>query len=159
MKRVLWGVLALLLVGAFSLVYFLPKGEAPQDGDSNLAQSDLIDEPEDDFDMVAAKHPVASFCGDCHAVPTPDQFPQSAWPEEIDDGYRFYFDSGRRDLKMPPKRIVLEYYRRLAPKELLVKPGIKLAANPKVRFVSADHAYTEIHKEVSLSTPAVANVR
>ncbi len=45
--------------------------------------------------MVAAKHQVASFCGDCHAVPTPDQFPQSAWPEEIEDGYRFYFDSGR----------------------------------------------------------------
>lgn len=158
-KRVLWGVLVLLLVGAFGLVYFLPRDETPQDGDSNLAQSDLVDQPEDDFDMVAAKHQVASFCGDCHAVPTPDQFPQSAWPEEIEDGYRFYFDSGRRDLKMPPKRIVLEYYRRLAPKELLVKPGIKPAANPKVRFVSVDHAYTEIDKELSLSPPAVANVR
>jgi len=158
-KRVLWGVLTLLLVGAFSVMLFLPDDETTQDGDSDLSQSGLVDTEEDDFDMVAAKHQVASFCGDCHAVPTPDQFPQAAWPEEIEDGYRFYFDSGRRDLKMPPKRIVLEYYRRLAPKQLLVKPGVKSVANPKVRFVAADHAYTGIDEQVSLSPPAVANVR
>ncbi len=158
-KRILWVLVLLLLVGSSSLVVFFRNGEKAENGGSDLSQSDTFDSAEDDFDMVAARDQVASFCGDCHAVPTPDQFPQAAWPEEIEDGYRFYFDSGRRDLKMPPKRIVLEYYRRLAPKELLVEPGVKPAADPKVRFVSADHAYTEIDKEVDPSPPAVANVR
>ena len=158
-KRILWVLVLLLFVGASSLVVFLRNGEKAENGSQDLSQSDTLDSVDDDFDMVAARHQVASFCGDCHAVPTPDQFPQAAWPEEIEDGYRFYFDSGRRDLKMPPKRIVLEYYRRLAPKELLVDPGVKPAAAPKVRFVSADHAYTEIDKEVGPSPSAVANVR
>jgi len=158
-KRVLWVSLLLLLMGSSAVVMFFRSGQKANTEDPDLSQMDTLDSAEDDFDMVAAGHQVASFCGDCHAVPTPDQFPQAAWPEEIEDGYRFYFDSGRRDLKMPAKRIVLEYYRRLAPKELLVDPGVKPAVHPKVRFVSADHAYAEIDKEVSPSPPAVANVR
>ena len=137
-----------------------------QDPDTGPAPGQEI--TEDHFDMVAARTQVAAFCGDCHAVPTPDQFPQAAWPEEIEDGYRFYFDSGRRDLKMPPKQVVLEYYRRLAPRTLEVTLSTGVETKPRIRFAPTHHVYPErnpstgshvVEESLRGSPPAVANVR
>ncbi len=157
-QRILWGIL--LLIGGLLAVWMVVRDQPdPANPESIPGISSELDSSDDHFDMVAARSQVAGFCGDCHAVPTPDQFPQAAWPEEIDDGYRFYFDSGRRDLKMPPKQLVLEYYRRLAPKEMPVKTASPLEAKPRVRFLPTHHAYTEFDDLGKGSPPAVANVR
>src|SRR5690242_4176403 len=37
---------------------------------------------------------VTAFCGDCHALPSPEGFPKQAWHDEVKQGYDFYFDSG-----------------------------------------------------------------
>lgn len=157
-RRVPVVVLLLAVALGGTAIFFFVRGGKKK---TVLEQSatDQLASGDDHFDMVAAKRQVAGFCGDCHAVPTPDQFPQAAWPEEIEDGYRFYFDSGRRDLKLPPKRIVLEYYRQLAPKELVMQPALQLEDQPKVRFLQMDHAYSKLERVSRNALPAVANVR
>ncbi len=61
---------------------------------------------------------VAAFCGDCHAVPLAASFPRDGWYHEVNRGFDFYYASNRTDLKPPPKKDVLAYYRHLAPREL-----------------------------------------
>jgi len=80
---------------------------------------------------------VATFCGDCHAVPHPDSFPKIAWESEVERGYRFYLDSDRQDLTLPAKADVVNYFRRRAPErlELSVLPPDSDAGRP--RFVRA----------------------
>ncbi len=71
-------------------------------------------------DVEAIRPSVVAFCGDCHATPRPEQFPKSAWSDEVDQGYDFYYQSGRTDLVIPPKRQIVEFYRQLAPEKLAV---------------------------------------
>lgn len=96
--------------------------ESQQEG-SQLGLEGAV--PQDASSAVAlAEHPVhqrvVAFCGNCHAYPPPDSFPQSAWHEEVTQGYVFYRASGRTDLVEPPQIEVLQYYRQLAPTKLVV---------------------------------------
>ncbi|HVV99866.1 MAG TPA: VCBS repeat-containing protein, partial [Planctomycetaceae bacterium] len=61
-------------------------------------------------------------CGSCHAMPRADTFPQAAWPAEIEQGLRFYTESGRHDLKIPPKEFIESIFQRDAPRAMLVPP-------------------------------------
>jgi len=63
---------------------------------------------------------VAAFCGDCHAVPSPSSFPRHAWGDEVELGFRFYIESGRTDLDVPPMNEVIRYYQARAPEELVL---------------------------------------
>lgn len=58
---------------------------------------------------------IASFCGDCHALPRPESFVKDAWYEGIRTGYEMYARSGRQDLTPPRPVDVLRYYRERAP--------------------------------------------
>lgn len=69
-----------------------------------------------DLDSIRPK--VVAFCGDCHATPPPETFPRSAWYDEVQQGYGFYWDSGRTDLKAPPIDEVVSFFRSQAPEEL-----------------------------------------
>jgi len=78
---------------------------------------------------------IVSFCSDCHEMPQPSSFPKHAWPEEVEQGYSLYFDSGRTDLFPPsPKRLVVEYFQRQAPDELDFPPMEASKAPPKTGF-------------------------
>lgn len=61
---------------------------------------------------------VATFCGDCHAVPPPDSFPRDAWFAEVQQGFNFYYESGRQDLHVPLMNDVVAYFREMAPERL-----------------------------------------
>lgn len=58
---------------------------------------------------------IGAFCGDCHAVPDPANFPPERWHQEVKKGYEFYARSGRQDLDPPPLNAVLQYYLAKAP--------------------------------------------
>lgn len=94
---------------------------------------------------------IAAFCGDCHAVPHPSEFPQDGWFHEVERGFNFYYESGRSDLSPPSKNSVVAYYRAAAPVTLAL-PAITSAPNDRLKFVK---------QEISLggatdSAPAVA---
>jgi hypothetical protein len=63
---------------------------------------------------------VAGFCGDCHAVPRADSFPRFAWLNEVEQGYEFYRQSRRVDLKPPPKEQVVAFFQDRAPEALAI---------------------------------------
>ncbi|TWU03900.1 FG-GAP repeat domain-containing protein [Neorhodopirellula pilleata] len=64
---------------------------------------------------------IESFCGACHGVPRPENFPKDRWAEEIEQGYRLFFKSGRTDLRpVQPSSRVHEYYRQYAPERLTI---------------------------------------
>lgn len=67
----------------------------------------------------ATRKRIAAFCGDCHALPQPQNFPREQWHHEVALGYEFYARSGRRDLDPPPMEAVVHYYRALAPEQLI----------------------------------------
>ena len=91
------------------------KGARTKDAGKDAARQKGGKQQRPPFDRETALAQIRPFCGDCHTLPTPDQFPRDGWSAEIDQGYKFYLDSGRNDLKIPPKRTVLRYYRELAP--------------------------------------------
>ena len=87
---------------------------------------------------------VEAFCGACHAVPNPQSFPRSAWHEEVNKGFNFYFESGRSDLKPPPMVEVVNWFASRAPKELPIPVQPDPSPTPRVpfrltRLVSADN--------------------
>lgn len=70
---------------------------------------------------------VTTFCGACHAVPSPSSFPRDAWYEEVQRGYQFYFDSGRTDLVIPVQTQVVAWFQNQAPETL---PAADVATQP-----------------------------
>lgn len=78
------------------------------------------DPPNESADWTEVHRQVVTFCGDCHETPKADRFPRSAWSDEVDRGYNFYYDSGRVDLAIPPKNKIVAYFRDQAPETLPV---------------------------------------
>jgi hypothetical protein len=114
---------------------------------------------ESSIDLAAARKQIEHFCGDCHAVPTPDQFPRVAWPDEIDQGYRFYYATGRTDLKVPPRQVVLQYYQHHAPTRLHLAPLSTGDPGP-VQFTRTRLAFPmEQRATAEQYPPAIANVQ
>jgi hypothetical protein len=52
----------------------------------------------------------------------------------VELGYRFYVDSGRTDLIVPPMNDVLQYYEARAPEELTILPPQEASDGPKPHF-------------------------
>ncbi len=63
---------------------------------------------------------VERFCGDCHALPSPETFPRDRWPKEVRQGYDFYLASLRTDLPRPPEGDAIRYFQTSAPDRLTV---------------------------------------
>ena len=114
------GLVVGLMVGSLS-------GCRPADSTSRSTTNSNVD-------LAAIRPKVAAFCGDCHATPAPDTFPRDAWPEEVQQGYNFYAESGRRDLEIPPLNQVVAYYRSLAPAEWEM-PALPAPSEGPLRFV------------------------
>ncbi len=89
-------------------------------------------EPARDRESIGLQ--VAAFCGDCHAVPRPGSFPRRAWREQVELGHRFYVESGRNDLRVPPMNEVIGYYESLAPDELVLGTPEEPADGVTIRF-------------------------
>ena len=98
---------------------------------------DEADSPDAPHDDAAIERQVVTFCGNCHLVPKPDYFPRGAWHEEVERGFGFYLESGRRDLTMPPMKDVVSYFRRRAP-ETLSLPAIVSAEQPAPLLFKVD---------------------
>ena len=65
---------------------------------------------------------IAAFCGGCHGFPSPGTFPRDAWYDEVEQGFGFYYTSGRTDLDPPKIQDVVEYYRSQAPAKWRLPP-------------------------------------
>ena len=96
------------------------------------------------------KPQVAEFCGDCHATPQPDTFPKEAWQKEVERGFAFYVDSGRRDLAVPSLDEVVGFYENLAPE--------RLATNPPRNYDQAIRFHRGSTDSPELEPPAVSFV-
>ncbi|MEK6257576.1 MAG: VCBS repeat-containing protein [Planctomycetota bacterium] len=77
---------------------------------------------------------IVDFCSGCHAMPKPMSFPQSAWYDEVKRGFDFYHQSARKDLSPPPVQTVVEYFRRRAPKSLVVPKPDSEPGPSRLRF-------------------------
>lgn len=58
---------------------------------------------------------IVKFCGDCHAMPNPQNFPIEGWRQEVKRGFEFYDQSGRFDLKRPNFHDTVAYFTQKAP--------------------------------------------
>jgi len=152
-RRIPWILLCSCAIG-LGLTSCRDQVPEPNEIETDLQTGELVP-----FDLTAARQQVEQFCGDCHATPTPDQFPRVAWPDEIDQGYRFYFDSGRTDLTPPPKQLVLQYYQRQAPEFLEIDPPP--GGDPgAVRFTRTSLAFpADRRSPVDPHPPAIANIQ
>lgn len=77
---------------------------------------------------------VTAFCGDCHAFPPPDSFPREVWHDKVQEGIRFYFESLRTDLDVPPVGEILTFYQTQAPVKLVIPPPSGDPNHPGIRF-------------------------
>lgn len=110
------------------------------DGDSGRSSSEspqesgrLVEVEQSAVDLAVLRPQVEQFCGDCHGTPAPDTFPRHAWLEEVQQGYRFYYASGRHDLDPPAMNDVVAFFRAQAPDELIVpQPPVVDAASSVV---------------------------
>jgi hypothetical protein len=87
-----------------------------------------------DREFAAIRPRIEAFCGGCHGVPAPDTFPRDAWYDEVEQGYGFYYSSGRSDLDPPKLQDVVAYYRKLAPAELRLPPPTPASSTQPVHF-------------------------
>ena len=81
---------------------------------------------------------IEQFCGNCHPSPSPTSFPKSNWPAEIERGFRFYFESGRRDLNEPLVLDTIHYFQSQAPDKIDLPSAEEFPTSPtNVRFVGS----------------------
>ena len=66
--------------------------------------------PEAEAFIERVRPKVTAFCGNCHATPWPDSFPQHEWKKEVAQGYKLYEESERQDLELPPFAEVLAFF-------------------------------------------------
>jgi len=114
-----WGLVAIALIaGGATLVVLHPGLDLPATS-ARSEQPEFAEESKtgaQENDLEARVH---AFCGDCHAVPRPESFPRDAWYREVQRGYEFYAESGRKDLQPPLIEETVAYYRELAPRRLV----------------------------------------
>ena len=97
---------------------------------------------------------IVAFCGDCHALPKPTNFPQSAWYDEVKRGFDFYHQSARKDLSPPPVQAVVEYFRTRAPKSLVAPSLNSETGVSSLRFRRSEIA---LPKSEGISKPAAVS--
>ena len=136
----LWTVMAGLLLMSAGCSSPVTPG-SPEKGKSSAGEKRPAKLKKESPELTSQ---VEAFCGACHAVPNPQSFPRSAWHEEVNKGFNFYYESGRSDLRPPAMVDVVEWFSSRAPKELQLPTHSELAEQPKVpfrlvRLLSADN--------------------
>jgi tetratricopeptide (TPR) repeat protein len=118
--------------------------------------------PETEAFIERVRPKVTAFCGNCHATPWPDSFPQHEWKKEVDQGYKLYEESERQDLELPPFAEVLAFFTLQAPVELELDTTIAGSAPTKLPLhMTTLNSASENEKESTLefaSPPAVSHV-
>lgn len=98
---------------------------------------------------------VEHFCADCHAMPNPQAFPRTAWGDEVKRGYRFYANSGRKDLTVPKPSDVSAFFRQYAPERIELPVGAMTKPTTPARFkqvvfpprdTTVKHAIAGLHR-------------
>jgi FG-GAP-like repeat len=69
-------------------------------------------------DAKLVEEDVKQFCGACHPVPQPEEFPRDQWQAEVQQGYDFYLQSSLTDIRVPAMTDVLAYFEVSAPEHL-----------------------------------------
>ncbi|MCA9190300.1 MAG: VCBS repeat-containing protein [Planctomycetales bacterium] len=99
---------------------------------------------------------IASFCGDCHALPKPNSFEQADWYDQVHMGYEFYARSQRTDLKPPPPQTVVQYYQAAAPERIQFPPVGEVDQQWRSKFDTTKLDWSEGDTYVM---PAVASLK
>ena len=81
---------------------------------------------------------VRDFCTKCHAYPSPDSFPRSAWKKELEQAYRFAYEAGLVR-SAPPMANVLRYFEEHSPDELPGLPFLTDSPRCPVQFDATTH--------------------
>jgi len=153
-------VVAVAAVGVAGLALLINKGgQGPIAPETRQGAAAAADEELTEEEL---SRQVDQFCGACHAVPAPEGFPKSAWHDEVNQGYNFYFDSGRNDLVVPPMARVVEWFRDRAPQYIEVPQSGITEPSTRVPFRVGHALYpNSVHKSNSgvsfLAWQAVAN--
>jgi FG-GAP-like repeat len=91
-------------------------GENPQIADNS---AEIVLASNESF--IAEHRPsIDRFCGDCHATPRPASSGKEDWLGEIEQGLSLYEFSGRSDLQVPDKNVILKFFQIQAPDKLRV---------------------------------------
>ncbi|TVP99753.1 MAG: VCBS repeat-containing protein [Planctomycetaceae bacterium] len=94
----------------------------------------------------AVESAIETFCGDCHRMPLPSSFPKSAWRDEVQRGFDFYYASRRTDLEVPVQADVHHYFVSRAPQELQLPAAAPL-----------DAEWVSRYRQVEISLPDAPN--
>ncbi|NOX56820.1 MAG: VCBS repeat-containing protein [Planctomycetes bacterium] len=121
--------------------------------DERSGEIDTISEQQ----LAGLKDKVYTLCGACHGYVEPSSFPKDKWPELVKQGYRFFRESDRPDLKAfeaPPMSQVTAYYQKYAPTELkLPEP------NPKVDWGGLRFTMTDVPLPDIFELARVSHIR
>lgn len=126
--KLCWYIGALLVIGAAWAGWNATTGHVPE----NVEPVPVAVPPRVDVDWLRPQ--VEQFCGNCHASPSPADFPKQAWNHEVDEGYRFYRETRRTDLKEPRQFDVEAYFRQLAPDKLVIESIDSQSVESPLRF-------------------------
>ena len=116
---------------------------------------------------------VEQFCGNCHPNPGPASFPKANWPEEVEQGFNFYYGAGRSDLQVPLMVDAIQYFQSQAPEKIELptvdsfptgptstkfEPGPLILAGDKISLTS-DIKWDQPSQSVFFSDMANAKLR
>lgn len=125
-RWIIGGLIGTLLTGVLvSVAVWRASEPTPWYRDPEALSSATSSPPQTD----AMESRITTFCGTCHATPSPDSFPHDAWHNEVLRGYEFYARSNLTHLDPPPIHATVDYYRSRAP-EKLVFPVAPEATTP-----------------------------
>lgn len=120
----LWLMLAgLALAGSAGAYAYFSTAAPPAD------ENALRPEPAE-----ATAEQVHRVCAACHAYPTPDSFPRSAWRKEVIRGYDFFHKDLTYRFDYPSVESVVKYYEARAPESF--PPLMRTPATQAARFTA-----------------------
>ncbi len=104
--------------------------------------------------FIAEHRPaIDQFCGDCHATPRPASSGKEEWLGEIEQGLSLYEFSGRSDLPVPSKDVILKYFQIQAPEKL--RPPESVLGYPRASLPMR----RSLVRSASGRAPGITNVR
>jgi hypothetical protein len=100
-------------------------------------------------DVTRIEEQVVLFCGACHLMPAADEFPREAWAKEVQQGFDFYFQSPRSDIRVPLYSDVLNYFESRAPEVIPPPPTSQGVETGGLKFQRTEGLFTENSPAVS----------
>ncbi len=135
-------IIGLCLVASVAAVLMFSQSRG-----SRLAGDWAAVAPSSSDEIEALRPQVTVFCGNCHAVPSPQGFPKAAWHDEVQKGFDFYTQSGRTDLDVPPLEHIVKFFLSQAPVEIVIPPATDDPEEPPVLFRPSSSARREPGQE------------